>query len=123
MENKPCPYQRKYDLQWIHRHVSFISQEPYLFHATIRENIAYGKSHATMEEIVQAAKKAQIHHVIMKMPKQYDTVVGERGYKLSTGEKQRVALDGLFIIDSKIVILDEVTSALDAISGPLLKVL
>jgi ATP-binding cassette, subfamily B, bacterial len=102
-----------YDLSKI---ISFVPQEPYLFHTSIRDNIAYGYCNASEEDIIHAAKQAQIHDIIQRMPNKYDTIVGERGFKLSTGEKQRIALARVFLRDSKIVILDEVTSSLDAMS-------
>lgn len=112
---------RLYSAESLSRFISFVPQEPFLFHTTIRENIAYGCPDATLEIVIDAAKQAQIHDVIMSMPNQYDTIVGERGFKLSTGEKQRIALARVFLRDSRIVILDEVTSALDAISETAIK--
>ncbi len=94
--------------------IAVVPQEPMLFHRTIRENIAYGKPHATMKEIEAVAKKAQAHKFIMSLPEGYDTLVGERGIKLSGGQKQRVAIARAMLKDSPILILDEATSALDS---------
>lgn len=96
--------------------ISYVPQESILFHRTIRENIAYGKPDATIEEIEEVAKKAYAHEFISKLPHTYETYVGERGVKLSGGERQRVAIARAMIKDSPILILDEATSALDSIS-------
>ncbi len=93
--------------------IGIVQQDVFLFAGTIRENIAYGKPSATDEEIEQAARKAEIHEDIMKMPKGYDTIVGERGIKLSGGQKQRVSIARCFLKNPPILILDEATSALD----------
>ncbi|KEO85099.1 ABC transporter ATP-binding protein [Tumebacillus flagellatus] len=94
--------------------IGIVTQETFLFHATIRENLRYGRPHATEEEIVAAAKAAYIHDLIESLPEGYDTVVGERGHKLSGGEKQRMAIARVILKDPKILILDEATSALDS---------
>jgi ATP-binding cassette, subfamily B, bacterial len=93
--------------------IGMVTQETYLFHATIRENIAYGRMDASQAEIDAAAKAAAIYDRIMELPERYETVVGERGYKLSGGEKQRVAIARVILKDPRILILDEATSALD----------
>ena len=93
--------------------IGIVQQDVFLFAGTIRENIAYGKPSATDEEIEQAARRAEIHEDIMKMPKGYDTIVGERGIKLSGGQKQRVSIARCFLKNPPILILDEATSALD----------
>ena len=93
--------------------IGIVQQDIFLFAGTIRENIAYGKPNASDEEIQQAAKRAEIHDDIMKMPKGYDSVVGERGIKLSGGQKQRVSIARCFLKNPPILILDEATSALD----------
>jgi len=103
------------------RVIGMVTQETYLFHATIRENIAYGKPGATLAEIEAAAKAAAIHDRIVELPERYDTVVGERGYKLSGGEKQRVAIARVILKDPRILILDEATSALDTRSERLIQ--
>jgi len=93
--------------------VGMVTQEPYLFHGTIRENIAYARPGATPDEIVAAAKDANIHDRIMNFPDGYETVTGERGYRLSGGEKQRIAIARVLLKNPRILILDEATSALD----------
>lgn len=93
--------------------VGMVTQEPYLFHGTIRENIAYAKPGATSDEIVAAATDANIHDRIMSFPDGYETVTGERGYRLSGGEKQRIAIARVLLKNPRILILDEATSALD----------
>jgi len=98
-----------------------VTQETYLFHSTVRENIAYGRLHATDAEIEAAARAAAIHDRIADLPDRYDTVVGERGYKLSGGEKQRIALARVILKDPRILILDEATSALDTHSERLIQ--
>jgi ATP-binding cassette, subfamily B, bacterial len=101
--------------------IGFVTQETYLFHASVRENLAYARPEATDEEIHAAARFAAIHDRIMDLPEGYDTVVGERGYKLSGGEKQRVALARVLLKDPRIMILDEATSALDSVSERLIQ--
>lgn len=93
--------------------VGMVTQEPYLFHGTIRDNIAYAKPGAEPDEIVQAARDANIHDRIMSFPEGYETVTGERGYRLSGGEKQRIAIARVLLKNPRILILDEATSALD----------
>ena len=93
--------------------ITIDQQDVYLFAGSIGENIAYGKPGATMEEIIDAAKKANIHEFILSLPQGYDTYVGERGARLSGGQKQRISIARVFLKDPKILILDEATSALD----------
>ena len=100
----------------LRRNISYVPQDPILFHRSLRENIAYGKSDATQDEIVAAAKAANAHDFITELPEGYDTLVGERGIKLSGGERQRVAIARAMLKDAPILILDEATSALDSIS-------
>ena len=97
-------------------HVGIVSQETYLFHATIGENLRYAKPDATQEEIESAAVAANIHDTIAGFPDGYDTIVGERGYRLSGGEKQRIAIARVLLKDPAVLILDEATSSLDSIS-------
>lgn len=96
--------------------VGIVSQETYLFHATIRENLRYAKPDATDAELEAACRAANIHHVIERFEKGYDTVVGERGYRLSGGEKQRIAIARVLLKDPPVLLLDEATSALDTVS-------
>lgn len=97
-------------------HVGIVSQETYLFHATVRENLRYAKPDATDAEIEDACRKANIHHIIAGFEDGYDTVVGERGYRLSGGEKQRIAIARVLLKDPPVLLLDEATSALDTVS-------
>jgi ATP-binding cassette subfamily B protein len=101
--------------------IGLVTQETYLFHSTIRENIAYGRMDATQSEIEAAAYAAAIHDRIMELPEGYETIVGERGFKLSGGEKQRVAIARVILKDPRILILDEATSALDTRSERLIQ--
>jgi len=101
--------------------IGLVTQETYLFHSTIRENIAYSRMDATQEEIEAAARAAAIHDRVMELPERYETVVGERGFKLSGGEKQRVAIARVILKDPRILILDEATSALDTRSERLIQ--
>ena len=98
------------------RHIGIVSQETYLFHASIADNLRYAKPDATQAELEAAAAAANIHDTIVSFPDAYDTVVGERGYRLSGGEKQRVAIARVLLKDPPVLILDEATSALDSIS-------
>ena len=97
----------------LRRNIGIVQQDIYLFNASIRDNILYGKLDATEEEIVEAAKRANIHDYIMTLEKGYDTVIGERGVRLSGGQKQRLSIARVFLKNPPILILDEATSALD----------
>jgi ATP-binding cassette subfamily B protein len=109
--------------------IGMVTQESYLLHATIRENLAYARPDADEEEIRAAARAAQIHDRILEFDDGYDTVVGERGYRLSGGEKQRLAIARVILKDPRVLILDEATSSLDttnerlvqAALGPLMR--
>jgi ATP-binding cassette subfamily B protein len=101
--------------------IGVVTQETYLFHATVRENLRYAKPDATDAELEAAARAAAIHERIAELPEGYDTMVGERGYKLSGGEKQRIAIARVILKDPRILILDEATSALDTHSERLIQ--
>ena len=105
----------------LRRNIAFVPQESVLFHRTLRENIAYGKEDASLEEVIEAAKKAHCHEFISKLPLGYETLVGERGVKLSGGERQRVAIARAILKNAPILILDEATSALDSESEALIQ--
>lgn len=104
---------RKLTLESLRSQIGLVSQDVYLFGGSIKNNIAYGKPDATMDEIVDAAKKANIHDFIMELPDKYDTFVGERGTRLSGGQKQRISIARVFLKNPPVLILDEATSALD----------
>src|SRR5574341_435642 len=101
--------------------IGMVTQETYLFHDTIRTNLTYAKMDATQAEIEAAANAANIHQFIMDLPERYDTIVGERGYRLSGGEKQRIALARVILKDPRILVLDEATSHLDSESEQLIQ--
>lgn len=109
------------DLQFLRRNVGMVTQETYLFNASIKDNLLYAKSHATEEEIIKACKEANIHEFISSLPQGYHTIVGNRGVKLSGGEKQRISIARVILKDPKILILDEATSSLDSISESLIQ--
>lgn len=100
----------------LHRAIGIVQQDVFLFADTVRENIRYGRPDATDEEIVEAAKRAEIYDDIMAMPHGFDTYVGERGTMLSGGQKQRVSIARIFLKNPSILILDEATSALDSVT-------
>jgi len=112
---------RRIKLESLGQVIGVVTQETYLFHASVRENLIYAKPEATDEELEVAARAAAIHERIMELPDGYDTIVGERGYKLSGGEKQRVAIARVLLKDPRILILDEATSALDTVSERLIQ--
>jgi ATP-binding cassette subfamily B protein len=101
--------------------IGFVTQETYLVHDTIRENLRYGRPDATDEQIEEAANAAAIHDHIVSLPEKYETIVGERGYKLSGGEKQRISIARAILKDPRVLILDEATSALDTQSERLVQ--
>ena len=104
---------RKLTLESLRSQIGLVSQDVYLFGGSIKDNIAYGKPDATMDEIVDATQKANIHDFIMELPDKYDTFVGERGTRLSGGQKQRISIARVFLKNPPVLILDEATSALD----------
>lgn len=112
---------RDVTLESLTAQVGMVTQETYLFHDTLRANLLYAKADATQEEMEAAARAANIHDFIVKLPKGYDTVVGERGYRLSGGEKQRVAIARVILKDPRILVLDEATSSLDSESERLIQ--
>jgi ATP-binding cassette subfamily B protein len=101
--------------------IGMVTQETYLFHDTIRTNLTYGNPEASHEEVESAARAANIHNFIMDLPDGYDTIVGERGYRLSGGEKQRIALARVILKNPRILVLDEATSSLDSESEALIQ--
>jgi len=112
---------RRIHLESLGRQIGVVTQETYLFHASVLENLRYAKPEATMEEVEAAARAAAMHDRVMQLPEGYDTIVGERGYKLSGGEKQRVAIARVLLKDPRILVLDEATSALDTVSERLIQ--
>jgi ATP-binding cassette subfamily B protein len=112
---------RRISLASLGQIVGMVTQETYLFHDTIRRNLMYGNPDASDEELQAAARAAFIHDRIAELPEGYDTVVGERGYKLSGGEKQRLAIARVILKDPRILILDEATSSLDTTSERLVQ--
>jgi len=104
---------RDYTLESVRAHVGFVFDEPFLFSVSIRDNIAYGKPDATIEEVIAAAKAADADEFIVRLPEGYETVVGERGYTLSGGQRQRMAIARTLLINPPILVLDDATSAID----------
>lgn len=107
---------RQVSLASIRQHITMIPQDTTLFHRSVHDNICYGNTQATREQVVRAAKKAHAHDFIMQLPHGYDTTVGERGGKLSGGQRQRIAIARAFLKDSPILLLDEATSSLDTVT-------
>ena len=101
--------------------IGVVSQNPFLFHASVRENLLYGRPSATEQELIEASKAAQIHDTIAAMPEGYSSIVGEHGYRLSGGERQRLAIARVILANPRILLLDEATSALDTLSERLIR--
>ena len=112
---------RRTQLESLGRVIGVVTQETYLFHSSVLDNLRYAKPEASLEEVEAAARAAAIHDRVLELPEGYDTIVGERGYKLSGGEKQRVAIARVLLKDPRILILDEATSALDTVSERLIQ--
>ncbi|HEY7737039.1 MAG TPA: ABC transporter ATP-binding protein [Candidatus Limnocylindrales bacterium] len=112
---------RRVTLESLGRVIGFVTQETYLFHASIRDNLLYARPDATDDDLERATRAAAIHDRIAELPDGFDTIVGERGYKLSGGEKQRIAIARVLLKDPRILILDEATSALDTVSERLIQ--
>ena len=112
---------RGLELESVRHSLGVVTQETFLFHTTLRENLLYARDDATDEEIVAACKAANIHDFINSLPEGYETIVGERGYRLSGGEKQRVAIARVILKDPRILIMDEATSSLDSHSEALIQ--
>ncbi len=104
---------RTMTMESVRRNIGIVQQDIYLFNASVRENILYGRLDATEEEVIEAAKRANIHDYIMELPDGYDTEIGERGVRLSGGQKQRLSIARVFLKNPAILVLDEATSALD----------
>ncbi len=100
----------------LHKNIGMIPQDPSLFHRTLMENIRYGKTDASDDEVIEAAKKAHAHEFISKLPQGYESLVGERGVKLSGGQRQRIAIARAILKNAPILILDEATSQLDSVT-------
>lgn len=112
---------KELDLEFLRQQIGMVTQETYLFNASIKENLLYAKADATDTELVEACRAANIHDFIMSLPDGYETVVGNRGTKLSGGEKQRVSIARVILKNPKILLLDEATSSLDSISEQLIQ--
>ena len=111
----------KIQLKSLRQQIGVVLQDPFLFSGTIKENITYGRQKATSEEVIKAAKAANIHEFIISLPRDYETIIGERGVNLSGGQRQRLAIARVLLRDPKILILDEATSSVDLESEALIQ--
>jgi ATP-binding cassette subfamily B protein len=109
------------DMFSLRKHIGFVTQDTYLFNGTVKENLLYANEEATDEKIIEACKKANLHDFLDSLPEKYETIVGNRGLKLSGGEKQRLSIARAILKDPKILLLDEATSSLDSISESLIQ--
>ena len=105
----------------LRKHIGIVSQETFLFNMTVKENIAFGKPNASMDDMIRVAKIAKAHDFIMKLPNGYDTIVGERGVTLSGGQQQRIVIAMALLIDPKILIMDDSTSSIDPYTDLLIR--
>jgi ATP-binding cassette, subfamily B, bacterial len=112
---------REVSLESLSQQMGIVFQDSFLFHASVRENLLYARPYATQAQMEAAARAAHIHDFIASLPEGYDTVVGERGHRLSGGEKQRMAIARVILKDPRVVILDEATSNLDSVSEQLIQ--
>jgi len=112
---------KDFDIYSLRSHIGHVQQDVYIFYGSIKDNILYGDPEASFDEVVDAAKKANIHDFIMSLPDQYETLVGERGVKLSGGQKQRVSIARVFLKNPPVLILDEATSSLDNVTEKLIQ--
>ncbi len=112
---------REYELKSYRRKIAVVPQETFLFDGTIFENIAYARPDASLDDVIEAAKKAHVHDFVMNLPEKYDTLIGERGIRISGGERQRIAIARAILRDPEILILDEATSSLDSYSEEMIK--
>jgi ATP-binding cassette, subfamily B, bacterial len=112
---------RELTLESLRGHIGIVFQDTFLFHASIRDNLLYARPEASEEEMIAAARAAYMHDFIASLPEGYDTIVGERGHRLSGGEKQRIAIARVILKDPRILLLDEATSNLDTVSEQLIQ--
>ena len=112
---------RRLTLASLRDSIAVVTQDTFLFNTTVMENLRYGNPSATRADVEDAARRAQIHHVIAALPEGYETLVGERGYRFSAGERQRLAIARAILRDPRILILDEATSSLDSVAERLVQ--